>query len=73
MQSLLFDVTASAATDRKSRTQEFYQKVRDEYWRMRNTQRNGARLYSDEYILNNLSVKFFRSTRTIEKIVNNWV
>lgn len=72
-QSLLFDIVATAAPDQKSRTQKFYAEIKAEYWKMRNVKKNGVRLYSEEYILNTLSLKFHRAESTIEKIVNNWI
>lgn len=58
---------------KKQRTELFYTAVKDEYHKLINIKKNGVRLYSSEYILAELSKKFFRSPRTIENILFNRV
>lgn len=66
----LEDIEQSA---KKQRTLAFYDAVKEEYRRLRSVQKLGVRLYSDEYIMAELSKKFFRAPRTIENILFNRV
>ena len=74
LQQTLFPITnASITDDRKTRTQRFYDAIKSEYLKLRNVKKEGVRLYSDEYILQTVGNKFFRSPKTIENIVFNRV
>lgn len=69
--SLFPDITACADKVLKPDTVRFYSDIRAEYKRLRGVLKNGVRLYSEEYIMAELSKKFYRSPRTIENILFN--
>lgn len=57
----------------KPQTEQFYASVRTEYKRMSGIKKNGKQVFSQDYILDELGAKFFRSPKTIENIVFNRV
>jgi hypothetical protein len=57
----------------KATTEQFYASVRAEYTKLANVKKNGRQVFSQEYILGELALKFFRSPKTIENIIFNRV
>lgn len=53
----------------RQRTIRKHEMIRNEYHKLREVKKNGVRLYSDEYIMNELELKFCLSKRTIDDII----
>lgn len=62
-------MSAENAKTIKPTTQQFYEAIKKEYFKMSAVKDNGIRVYSEEYILSKVAAKFFRSPRTVENIV----
>ena len=62
-----------AASVRKPQTDLFYKQIREDFTKMANVKKNGVRVASIEYIIATLATRYFRSTKTIEKIIYNRV
>lgn len=60
-------------TPKRARTLHFYETVRSEYRRLSAITEYGKSKYSYEWIVAELSLKFFKSERTIENIIFNRV
>ena len=60
-------------TRRRESTLRLYDSIRAEYTRMMGVKRNGVRLWTQEYILQELADKFYKSPKTIENIIFNRV
>lgn len=70
-QSTLFpEIVAEAKRDLKRHdTHRLYNDIREQYKKLSETKKNGVKLYSQEYILAELSRRFYKSPKTIENIV----
>lgn len=54
---------------RRASTEQFYNDIRAEYKKLSEIRKDGIRVYTQDYILNELAKKFYRSPKTIENIV----
>lgn len=57
----------------KRTTHLFYEHVKEEHLKLVNIKEDGVSIYSQEYILQKLAKRFYRSPKTIENIVFNRV
>ena len=54
---------------RRDNTQALYDKVRKDYQELKAVKKHGVQKLHDGYILKELSVRYFKSTATIENII----
>ena len=54
---------------RKHNTERLYLAIREDYRKLTGSRSGGIRVYTQEYILQQLAAKYYRSPRTIENIV----
>lgn len=55
----------------REQTLRLHQAIRDEFDRLSNVKEYGVSKYTNQYILNKIADKYFKSAKTIENIVFN--
>lgn len=58
---------------KKTTTAKFYDSIKQEYQKLSGTKKNNKKVFTHEYIVSEIAIKFFRSERTIENIIFNRV
>jgi hypothetical protein len=58
---------------KKTTTALFYNSIKKEYQEFSEKKKNNRKVYTHEYIVSEIAIKYFRSERTIENIIFNRV